>query len=80
VVDVSRRLQPDIVVLGAVTGERVQPAVTTLRDLAARQRLALGGAGAASAVLESDGVLMQSGDPIAEAALVSTIERHAIGT
>ena len=52
--DVSRRLQPSLVVLSAVSDERVQPVVEQLRGLAARQRLALGGAAAASGVLESE--------------------------
>jgi MerR family transcriptional regulator, light-induced transcriptional regulator len=68
--DVSSRLQAGLVVLSAVSGERVPPAVVEqLRGLAAHQRLALAGAAAASGVLESDGVLMLTGDPIAEASL-----------
>ena len=69
--DVSRRLQPGLVVLSAVTDERVQPTIEQLRGLAARRRLALGGAAAASGVLKSDGVLMLAGDPIESAALVT---------
>ena len=44
--EVSRRLDPSLVVLNAVTGERVRPARHQLRALAGRHRLALGGAGA----------------------------------
>src|SRR4051812_5644967 len=85
--DVSRRLQPRLVVLSALSDERVQPNVDQLRGLAARQRLALAGAAAASGALEeSDGVLMLTGDPIAEATLVTTLvqrdvtfDRHHIG-
>jgi MerR family transcriptional regulator, light-induced transcriptional regulator len=71
--DVSRRLQPSLVVLTAVTDERVQPTVEQLRGLAAHQRVALGGAAAASGVLESEGVLMLTGDPIAAATLATTL-------
>ena len=58
-----------------MSDERVQAAIAQLRGLAAGQRLALGGAAAASSVLESEGVLMLTGDPIAEASLVSTLAR-----
>jgi len=74
--DVCRRLHPNLVVVSAVTRERVWPIVEQLRGLAARQRLALGGAAAASGVLESDGVLLLTGDLIAEAALVTTLAGH----
>jgi len=73
--EVSRDLRPSLVVLSAVSDERVQPTVGKLRGLAAGQRLALGGAAAASSVLESEGVLRLTGDPIAEASLVSTLAR-----
>jgi len=73
--DVSRRLQPSLVVLTAVSDERVQPNVERLRGLAAHQRLALGGAAAASGVLESEGVLMLTGDPIAAALQVTALAR-----
>jgi MerR family transcriptional regulator, light-induced transcriptional regulator len=71
--DVSRRLQPNLVVLSAMSEERVQPVAEQLRGLAARQRLALGGAAAASGVLESEGVLLLTGDPIAEATLMTAL-------
>jgi MerR family transcriptional regulator, light-induced transcriptional regulator len=73
--DVSRRLQPSLVVLTAATDERVQPNVEQLRGLAAHQRLAFGGAAAASGVLESAGVLMLTGDPIAAATHVTALAR-----
>ena len=41
--EASRRLQPSLVVLNAVTGERVRPALAQLRGLAGRHRLVLGG-------------------------------------
>ena len=78
--DACRRLQPSLVVLCAVTGERVRPVVGQLRELAARHRLALGGAAAASGVLESDGVLLLTGDPIAEAGRAAlTVDGVTVG-
>src|SRR4051812_11833333 len=73
--EVSRALQPSLVVLSAVSAERVRPSVERLRELAAHQRVALGGAAATSGVLESEGVLMLTGDLIAEATLVTTLAR-----
>jgi MerR family transcriptional regulator, light-induced transcriptional regulator len=73
--DACRRLEPDLVVLSAVTRERVRPVVGQLRGLAARRRLALGGAAAASGLPKSDGVLLLTGDPIAEATRVTTPAR-----
>ena len=70
--DVSRRLQPSLVVLNAVSPERVKPALPKLRELARRHRLALGGAAAADKTLERSGILALTGDPTAEAARVST--------
>jgi hypothetical protein len=58
-----------------VTGERVRPAVAQLRELAAHQRLALGGAAAAGGAVEAEGVLMLTGDPIAESVVVTTLVR-----
>ena len=75
--DVSRRFQPSLVVLTAVTSERLQPVVDQLRRLADHHRLALGGAGAGNDTLESDGVLMLTGDLIADATLVTALARDA---
>jgi MerR family transcriptional regulator, light-induced transcriptional regulator len=71
--DMSRRLQPSLVVLAAVSDERVQPIVEQLLGLAANQRLAFGGAVVASGVLESAGVLMLTGDPITAASQVTAL-------
>jgi DNA-binding transcriptional MerR regulator len=71
--DACRRVEPHLVVLSAVTHERVRPVVEELRALAGRRRLALGGAGATGQVLESDGVLLLGGDPIAEAARLTAL-------
>ena len=71
--EVSRQLDPSLVVLTAVSSERVEPVVAQLRALAARHRLALGGAAAEDDAPEASGALALSGDPIAEAARVTTL-------
>jgi DNA-binding transcriptional MerR regulator len=71
--EASRRLEPNLVVLSAVSPERVRPALPKLRELAERHRLALGGAAARDAKLDSSGILALTGDPTAEAARVSTL-------
>jgi methanogenic corrinoid protein MtbC1 len=71
--EVSRRLDPSLVVLVAVSSDRVQPALTQLRALAGRHRLALGGGAAANGALGSGGILELTRDPIAEAARVTTL-------
>ena len=71
--EVSRQLDPSLVVLTAVNSERVEPVVTNLRALAGRHRLALGGAAAGNGALEASGALALSGDPVAEAARVTTL-------
>ena len=70
---VSRRLDPSLVVLVAVSSDRVQPVLPQLRALAGRHRLALGGGATANGALEPSGVLELTGDPIAEAARVTTL-------
>jgi DNA-binding transcriptional MerR regulator len=71
--EVSRRLDPSLVALVAVSSDRVQPVVAKLRALAGRHQLALGGAAAVSDALELSGILELTGDPIAEAARVTTL-------
>ena len=71
--EVTRQLDPSLVVLTAVSSERVEPVVTQLRALAARHRLALGGGAAENGAPEASGALTLSGDPIAEAARVTTL-------
>jgi MerR family transcriptional regulator, light-induced transcriptional regulator len=73
VADVSARLEPSLVVLNAVSPERVRPALPKLRELARRHRLALGGAAAQHTTLvEGSGILALTGDPTAEAARMSS--------
>jgi methanogenic corrinoid protein MtbC1 len=76
--DACRRVEPHLVVLSAVTAERVQPVADDLRTLAAHRRVALGGAAAASGVLDADGMLLLGGDPIAEAARL-TADHASVG-
>jgi DNA-binding transcriptional MerR regulator len=71
--EVSRRLDPSLVVLVAVSSDRVQPVLGQLRALAGRHQLALGGGAAANGALEPSGVLELTGDPIAEAARVTAL-------
>ena len=71
--EVSRQLEPSLVVLTAVSNERVQPVLAQLHALAGNHRLALGGGATDNGALEEAGVLELSGDPIAEAARVTTL-------
>jgi DNA-binding transcriptional MerR regulator len=71
--EVSRQLEPSLVVLTAVSSERVEPVVAQLRALAGRHRLALAGAAARNGALEGSGALALSGDPVAEATRVTTL-------
>ena len=75
VTDVSDRLEPTLVVLNAMSRERVRPALPKLRPLARRHRLALGGAAAEDDALKRTGILALTGDPMAEAARVTTLLR-----
>ena len=75
--EVSRRLDPSLVVLVAVSGDRVRPVLAQLRALAGRHQLALGGGAAANGALESSGILELTGDPIAEAARVTTLVQES---
>ena len=72
VADVCRQLEPSLVVLNAVSRERVRPVLPQLRALTRRHKLALGGAAAEDA-LEKDGILALTGDPTAEAARITTL-------
>jgi MerR family transcriptional regulator, light-induced transcriptional regulator len=73
VADVSRRIEPSLVVLNAVSGERTRPVLSKLRALARRHTVALGGAAAEDPTLEGSGVLALTDDPTAEAARVTTL-------
>jgi DNA-binding transcriptional MerR regulator len=62
------RLEPSLVVLSAVSAERLRPVVPAVRALARGRRVAIGGAALAEDGLEGSGVVALSGDPVSEAA------------
>jgi DNA-binding transcriptional MerR regulator len=70
VAEASRRLEPSLIVLHAVTGERVEPVAEQIRALAGTHRVALAGAGALESTVET--VLRLGGDVVAEAASVAS--------
>lgn len=70
--DTSRRLHPTLIVLSAVTSDRVQPVAEQLRRLASRHPLALGGPAASNGTLESADVHLLAGDPTTEASILTT--------
>ena len=74
--DVSRRLQPSLVVLNAVTGESLNPVAGQLRELADHHRVALGGAAAASDLVRDDEVLLLTGDLVADATYLTRLALH----
>jgi methanogenic corrinoid protein MtbC1 len=61
VADVSHQLEPSLVVLNAVSRERVRPVLPQLRSLARGHRLALGGSAAVDETLETSGILSLTG-------------------
>ena len=75
VANLSEALEPRLVVLNAVSQERVRPLLPKLRPLAQRHRLALGGAAAEHDTLQQSGILALTGDPTAEAARITTLVR-----
>jgi methanogenic corrinoid protein MtbC1 len=75
--EVSRRLEPSLVVVHTVSAERVEPVAPALRELAARRPVALGGAAARDGVPGPEGVLLLTGDPIAEAERITALTREA---
>lgn len=67
-------LAPDLVILVAVTPGWVVDAAPELRRLAARHRVALAGAGATESDPAGQGVLLLTGDPVAEAERVTRLQ------
>jgi len=63
--------RPALVVVSAITWERVAPVATELQRLAHERRLALGGAAAASPEASRLDLLLLPGDPVAEAARIA---------
>jgi MerR family transcriptional regulator, light-induced transcriptional regulator len=70
--DTSRRLNPDLIVVSAVSSERVEPVTDRLRRLGGRHPLALAGHAARDQALECADMLLLAGDPTAEADRVTT--------
>jgi methanogenic corrinoid protein MtbC1 len=70
--EVSGAVGPRLVVLSAVTPERVRPVIDELRELASRHATALGGATAVDPALETTGVIPLRRDPVAEAVQVAS--------
>ncbi len=60
-----------LVVLQSVDGDRLRRALRALRSLAARHRVALGGAAVAAGVRVPAGVRVLTGDPVSEAAALA---------
>jgi len=78
VAEASERLDARLVVLSAVSAERLQPVLSELQQLARRHTVAIGGAAAADAALKASGVIALDDDVVAEAARVTaTVERGA---
>jgi DNA-binding transcriptional MerR regulator len=73
--ELARRLEPSLVVVSAVSAERVQAVLGELRALARDHRLALGGAAAGDRPLPDDDVLYLAGDLVAEATRVTELVR-----
>jgi DNA-binding transcriptional MerR regulator len=67
--EVSGEVQPTLVVVAAVADGPTEPLLVPLRKLARRYRVALAG----PAAPEQEGMLALSGDPIAEAARITTL-------
>ena len=70
-------LRPDLVVLSAVSDERVHAVGTELRSLAGRHRVAVGGAGATGDAAEEVGAIALAGDVVAEAGRVTALVQSA---
>jgi MerR family transcriptional regulator, light-induced transcriptional regulator len=73
--EAARQIAPAFVVLNAISSDRVDPLVKKLRTLARKHRVALGGGAAASGrgPAAVRGLVMLSGDPIAEAERLTTL-------
>ena len=67
--EVSGEVQPSMIVLAAIAGGPAEPLLAPLRKLARRYRVALAGPAAA----QRSGMLVLSGDPIAEAARITVL-------
>src|SRR4051794_10117568 len=68
------RLEARLVVLTAVSADRVRPHIAALGRLARHRRVALGGDAAADGALEGSGILALRRDPVAEAERLTEAE------
>ena len=73
VAEASEQLEARLVVLSAVSPERVEPVLSELRELAQRHTVAMGGAAAGDAGLEAAGVVALDSDVVAEATRVTAM-------
>jgi DNA-binding transcriptional MerR regulator len=71
----ARSLSPALVVLAAVTDDRVRPHLAELQALARQHHLVLGGVGASPSLAEQIGASALTVDPITAADEVSTLAR-----
>jgi DNA-binding transcriptional MerR regulator/methanogenic corrinoid protein MtbC1 len=71
IAEAARTIEPALLVLSAVTPERFLPLAPVLADLAKRHRVAVAGAGARGFRPDGSGILVLTGDPVAEAERVS---------
>jgi len=69
----AEHLEPRLIVLSAVTSEPIHASLPSLRDLARRYHVALGGAGSADVDADELGVLTLPGDAVAEAERVTNL-------
>jgi DNA-binding transcriptional MerR regulator len=72
VAEVAHQIGPAFVVLNGVSAERVRPIARKVRALARAHRVALGGSAAAGGALKGGGVTLLPGDPIEEAARLTS--------
>jgi hypothetical protein len=68
ITDALGELLPTVVVLSAISPQRLLDAGVEITDLSERVRVGLGGAGATLALAHRIGVELLAGDPIGEAA------------
>jgi methanogenic corrinoid protein MtbC1 len=70
-------LRPDLIVLSAVSDERVRAVGAELRSLAERHRVAVGGRGATGDAADEVGAIALGGDVVAEARRVTALVQSA---
>lgn len=77
VAEAAGSLDPSLVVVSAVTGERIRPIASELGVLSRRHRVAIGGAGTEGSDAAAIGALELSNDPVVEAERVTASARTA---